>query len=97
MQFAEAARLSELAGSPTYVLRAQLGAAQVQVERGRWETAVPILQKISAVAADFPQEAALAQSLLAQAPYHARRARRAPCRSRSPTANWTCCAGWTAI
>jgi LuxR family maltose regulon positive regulatory protein len=68
IQFEEAARLSELVGSPTYVLRAQLGAAQVQVEQGKWETAVPILQKISDVADDFPQEAALAQSLLAQAP-----------------------------
>jgi ATP/maltotriose-dependent transcriptional regulator MalT len=68
IQFEEAARLSELAGSPTYVLRAQLGVAQVQVEQGRWETAVPILQKISDVADDFPQEAALAQSLLALAP-----------------------------
>ena len=68
MQFAEAARLSELAGSPTFVLRAQLGTAQVQVERGRWETAVPILKKISAVAEDYSPEAALAESLLAQAP-----------------------------
>ena len=68
MQFAEAARLSEMAGSPTYVLRAQLGEAQVQVEQGAWETAVPTLQKISAATADFPQEAALAQSLLAQSP-----------------------------
>jgi LuxR family maltose regulon positive regulatory protein len=68
MQFGEAARLSKLAGSPTYVLRAQVGAAQVQVEQGKWETAVPILQKISAAAADFPQEAALAEALLAQAP-----------------------------
>jgi len=68
VQFEEAARLSELAGSPTYVLRAQLGAAQVQVEQGKWETAVPILQNISNIADDYPQEAALAQSLLAQAP-----------------------------
>jgi LuxR family transcriptional regulator, maltose regulon positive regulatory protein len=68
MQFAEAARLSEMAGSPTYVLRAQLGAAQVQVEQGKWETAVPFLQKISAAAEDFPQEAAMAQLLLAQSP-----------------------------
>jgi LuxR family maltose regulon positive regulatory protein len=49
-------------------LRAQLGAALGQVKRGKWETAVPILQKISAATDDFPQEAALAQSLLAQAP-----------------------------
>ncbi|MBK7896713.1 MAG: hypothetical protein IPJ90_17910 [Anaerolineaceae bacterium] len=68
VQYEEAARLSELAGSPTYVLRAQLGAAQVQIEQGRWETAVPILQKISSIGDDYPQEAALAQSLLAQAP-----------------------------
>lgn len=66
--FEEAARLSQLAGSPTYVLRAQLGAARVQVEQGRWETAVPILQNISNIGDDYPQEAALAQSLLAQAP-----------------------------
>jgi LuxR family maltose regulon positive regulatory protein len=68
MQFAEAARLSELAGSPTYILRAQLGASQVRVKQGKWETTVPILQKISDAANEFPQEAALAQSLLAQAP-----------------------------
>ena len=68
MQFAEAARLSELAGSPTYVLRAQLGVAQAQVEQGAWAAAVPVLQKISAVATEFPVEAALAESLLAQAP-----------------------------
>jgi LuxR family maltose regulon positive regulatory protein len=66
-QFAEAAHLSKLAGSSTFVLRARLGMAQVQVEQGAWETAVPLLQEIIA-ATDFPQEAALAQSLLAQAP-----------------------------
>jgi ATP/maltotriose-dependent transcriptional regulator MalT len=66
-QFSEAAQLSEMVGSPTYVLRAQLGAAQVHIEQGAWEMAVPSLQEISA-AADFPQEAALAQALLAQVP-----------------------------
>ena len=68
-QFREAARLSELAGSRAYELRARLGEAQVLVAQARWDEALPVLLSVLAAAdPDDKVEAALARNLLAQVP-----------------------------
>jgi LuxR family maltose regulon positive regulatory protein len=70
-QFSEAVRLSEMIGSVAYVLRAQLGLAQVQSARNEWNAAVSTLQNILTLAdPDFPLETTLAQELLAKARKH---------------------------
>jgi len=70
-QFLEAAQLSEIMGSTAYVLRAQLGLAQIQIARSEWGTAMTTLRTILAAAApDFPLEASTAQELLAKIPVH---------------------------
>ncbi|MCB0034340.1 MAG: hypothetical protein KDE51_09985, partial [Anaerolineales bacterium] len=67
-RFAEAAALSQQAGSVAFNLRARLGAVQVWLAQGRGELAVSVLADILAAAEpDFSTEAAVAQQLLTEA------------------------------